>query len=33
VIIVENEKKEQVSSEDVGRPWWKNMLGWIGIAW
>jgi|GEM_PF-1263569 len=33
VIIVEDKKQEQAAVDETGRPWWKNMLGWIGIAW
>ncbi len=32
VIIIEDEKKENVADDGADRPWWKNLLGWIGIA-
>ncbi|MEK7630647.1 MAG: hypothetical protein AAB417_01275 [Patescibacteria group bacterium] len=32
VIIVEDEKKKEVTSDNADRPWWKNVLGWVGIA-
>lgn len=32
VIIVEDEKKSSEVSDEADRPWWKSMLGWIGIA-
>ena len=33
VVIVEDDKGGATTTDSIGRSWWKNMLGWIGIAW
>lgn len=32
LIIVDDDKKQATSTDESRRSWWKNMLGWIGIA-
>jgi cell division protein FtsB len=33
LIIVDDESKQATSTNESARPWWRNVLGLIGIAW
>ncbi|MEK7649674.1 MAG: septum formation initiator family protein [Patescibacteria group bacterium] len=33
VVIVEDDKGQATTTDNTRRSWWKNMLGWVGVAW